>query len=277
MATVLDAVRPLAGLLAQAADPYGAVGELTRQVAAGADGASLTQSLADVVRDKALAGPTLTFAGVLDDQGRVSPAAGVRLGQAQLLVEVEEDSGWQLVLTVPSFLRQPLAALVASHGDGARPRETGQVLAEVAASARRRLVVAAPYLHTGFVAVLVPTVERLLTDGGEVLVVTRALSLRAPQQSSANVDAVGLLRAAGVRSGRGVTVRSWEDSGLGIHFKVLLADDERAYLGSANFTPGGAGGHAEVGVLLRGQQVTHLARWVDTVANSLAERRLPAG
>ncbi len=135
------------------------------------------------------------------------------------LTELDAESRWQLVLTVPPFLRGPLAELVAAHGDAARPRETSQVLAEVAASAQARLVLAAPYLHTRFVAALVPAVRRLLGAGEEVLVVTRALSLRAPERSSANVEAVGLLRDAGTCTGREVTVRSWEESGLGIHFK----------------------------------------------------------
>ncbi len=61
---------------------------------------------------------------------------------------------------------------------------------------------------------------------------------------------------------------------------MLIAEsgtDTRAYLGSANFTLGGSGAHAEVGVLLHGRQVMPPTRWVDTVANELARRRLPAG
>ncbi len=214
---------------------------------------------------------------MLDQAGRVTSEAAVRLAQAAVLTEAAADSGWELVLTVPGFLRTALDTLVAEQGAGARPRETTTTLRQVAAAARSRLVIAAPYLHTEFVRLLATDVERLLAAGGEVVVVTRALALTAPERSSANVEAVTLLRQAADRAGGRLTVRSWEEGGLGIHFKVLLADDELAYIGSANLTPGGTLAHAEAGVLLHGHGVAVLRRWLDVVCDELARRRLPAG
>lgn len=106
------------------------------------------------------------------------------------------------------------------------------------------------------------------------------MSLRAPQTSSANVEAVEQLRAdaepatAGAAAGR-MRVCSWEERGLGLHFKAVVAAGRRAYLGSSNFTPGGTAGHAEGGVLLDSSRVQLLESWLLAVADELDERRLP--
>ena len=151
---------------------------------------------------------------------------------------------------------------------------------ETAASAGPLLQIAAPYLHSGFVGLLAPQVERVLDAGGQVQLVTRALSLRAPDRSSANVDAVTLLRnAADGKPGR-LLVASWEETGLGIHFKVVLAHREdgtqTAYIGSSNLTPGGTLAHAEAGVIANGPQVEALSKWLDLTVSELRRRRLPS-
>lgn len=231
--------------------------------------------------DVELVAPLLACAQVT-----VAPAAGaaltdvaaLRIAQAQAVLADRRDDAWQLVLTVPGFLRERLDALA---GGGPRPRETSTVLPEVATSATKRLVIAAPYLHTGFVQYLVEPVRRLLADGGDVIVLTRALSLRAPHTSSANVEAVERLRAAAeppppaAAAVGSMRVCSWEERGLGLHFKAVVADGRRAYLGSSNLTPGGTAGHAEGGVLLDSSRVQFLESWLLAVADELDERRLP--
>ena len=87
--------------------------------------------------------------------------------------------------------------------------------------------------------------------------------------------AVTLLRDAAARADGTLAVYSWEESGLGVHFKIVLADLALAYLGSANLTPGGIAAHAEAGVLLRGEGIDGLAGWPDVVCAELVRRRLP--
>lgn len=152
--------------------------------------APLLAAVTGVVADGPLVRPALMHAGVLDAAGAVTAAGATRLAQTLVLIEATQAGSWQLVLTVPGFLRGALDACVAGHGDGARPRETTAVLREVAGAARKRLLIAAPYLHEQFVHVLAPDVERVLADGGRVEVITRALSLTTPARSSANVSAV---------------------------------------------------------------------------------------
>lgn len=279
MAAILDALRPLVSLLGQAIDPGRLAHRLHQLADDGATGQGLVAELAAAVTDARLAAPTLRFAGVVDDSGGVTAVAPVRLAQAEILIEAADRTwspGWELVLTVPGFLRGAFGRLQAGSGGSRGPRETAVALTEVAAAAQRRLVVAAPFLHTGFVARLVPAVERVLSGGGQVVVVTRALSVTGPVRSSANEAAVATLRAAGDRAGHPVVVRSWEEGALGVHFKVVVADDTVAYLGSANLTPAGAGAHAEVGALVRGDQVGVLGAWLDLVADELGRRRLPS-
>lgn len=278
MAAVLDAVKPLVALLAQARDPQATVAQALENAGAGAP-TPLIADIAAAVTDRTLARTTLTFAGVLDPDGNLTTVAPQRLAQAQVLLEVHTDQRqpqWDLVLTVPTFLRTSFTQLAACD-PATTVWQTTPALLEVARSARRRLVIAAPFLHEDFVAVLAPAAKRVLASGGEVVILTRALSFSAPQRSSANVNAVAALRDVAAEAGRSLTVRSWEESGLGLHFKVLLADDSLAYLGSANLTPGGAAGHAEAGVLVQGSGVRGLAGWLDAVADEFARRRLPSG
>jgi phosphatidylserine/phosphatidylglycerophosphate/cardiolipin synthase-like enzyme len=169
---------------------------------------------------------------------------------------------------------------VAEHGDAARPLETTTAIRETAASAGPRLQIAAPYMHTGFVRLLAPQVERVLDAGGQVQLVTRALSLRTADRSSANVDAVTLLRNAADGKRGTLLVASWEETGLGIHFKVVLAHRadgrQTAYIGSSNLTPSGTLAHAEAGVIANGPQVEALSKWLDLIVSELMRRRLPS-
>ena len=291
---VLEAVNPLVDLLDHAADPSGFAEQLLQAASATSIGAS-AQPLFDVCAahhaERALIAPVLHAAQLTDRPSAaatVTAAAVARAAAAQAVRAQRATDHWQLVLTVPGFLRGQLAALTAGHPSNAVPRETVAVLPEIAGSARQRLIIAAPYLHAGFVQHLAEPVTALLSAGGSVVVLTRALSLRAPEKSTANAEAVALLRdaattaaaALGTSSRPALRVCSWEERGLGLHFKTVVADGQRAYLGSSNLTPGGTLGHAEGGVLLCSPRVALLENWLLAVADELDVRRqvaAPAG
>lgn len=279
MAAILDRVRPLAALLRQAHSPARLADELINVATAG-DANAVVSLLSDAVTDRFLVRPTLARCGVLTANGLLDPLGVMRLGQAAVLLEATAESGFHLVLTIPGFLRPSSEEFVSKHGDSSRPLETSVAIRETAASAGPRLQIAAPYLHTGFIRLLTPQVERVLGSGGEVQLVTRALSLKAPERSSANLDAVNMLRHAAHTKPGQLTVASWEETGLGIHFKVVLAHrangSQVAYIGSSNLTPGGMLAHAEAGVLARGPQVMALSNWLDLTVSELRTRRLPS-
>jgi phosphatidylserine/phosphatidylglycerophosphate/cardiolipin synthase-like enzyme len=94
------------------------------------------------------------------------------------------------------------------------------------------------------------------------------------------VDAVATLRHAATGKPGRLLVASWEETGLGIHFKVVLAHRENgtrvAYIGSSNLTPGGTLAHAEAGVLADGPQVDALSKWLDLIVCELRRRHLPS-
>lgn len=294
MEGVLDALNPLIDLLEHVRDPDALADALLNATLSTPVGAS-AEPLLDVCAahgaDRALIAPVLRAAGLIEPTAgpvTVSPTAVARAAAAQAVRADRAADRWQLVLTVPGFLREQLAAISAGHGPLTAPRETVTALPEVAGSARQRLIIGAPYLHTGFVQHLAGAVSTVLGAGGSVLVLTRALSLRAPEQSTANLEAVTLLREAaqsaqaqlGDRQRPALRVCSWEERGLGLHFKAVVADGQRAYLGSSNLTPGGTLGHAEVGVLLHSPRVALLERWLVAVADELDTRRqvsAPAG
>ncbi len=283
MDSVLDTLNPLVDLLEHTADPTATAQQLLD--ATGRDVAAVWRVLDSATDEPALIGPTLSHAQILTGAARIAlltDQAPLRAAAAQALLAQRRADSWQLVLTVPGFLREALDTLAGAQSGQGRPRQTATVLTELAAGARNDLIIAAPYLHTGFVRYLTEPITTLLRSGGQVLVITRALSLRAPQTSSANVEAVEMLRdahqsagsAAGSPPGQ-LRVCSWEERGLGLHFKAVVADRRRAYLGSSNVTVGGAIGHAEGGVLLDSSRVNVLDGWLRAVADALDERRQP--
>jgi phosphatidylserine/phosphatidylglycerophosphate/cardiolipin synthase-like enzyme len=51
---------------------------------------------------------------------------------------------------------------------------------------------------------------------------------------------------------------------LGSHAKFCISDSHKAYLGSANFTTPGLGGHLEMGVLVEGKLALQISKfWAD--------------
>jgi phosphatidylserine/phosphatidylglycerophosphate/cardiolipin synthase-like enzyme len=72
-----------------------------------------------------------------------------------------------------------------------------------------------------------------------------------------------------------VTEIRTELSSLGSHAKVLVADGERGYVGSANLTAAGLGRHVEIGVEVGGPQVEELTRVLDALER--AGRRVLVG
>lgn len=269
MARVLESLKPLLALIGQADDAVGAAQKLSA-AAEGGTGIALVRQLAALVTDKNLAAGVLQHAGVINGSGELTAQAAIRLAQTLALAEALHENQCDLVVTVPDFLRSALATMVRESPAISRPLETAATMMSVARQAQERLVIAAPFLHPKLVETLLPHVKRLIGAKGKVLVLTRAIG-PAIGRSQANHDSVTLLRAAAGRAPSRLSVRSWEESGLGIHCKVVLADHAVAYLGSANLTVHGANSQAEIGVLLRGPQLKILTAWLDQISSVLTE------
>jgi Phospholipase D Active site motif len=277
VAAVLAAVTPLADLILQAKDPVRLAEIVLADVQEGkVDGQVLIDRISADVRDGGLALPCLVLAGIVHPDTRtVNSGAVIPAAQLLAVVEVQMSADrWQLALTVPPFVRPAFTRMVVDLPLTLRPIETLPAIQTVAQNAQERLILAAPFLHPTFMAVFIPHVARIIAAGGTVLLLTRALSTLSEDQSRANVEALHKLRG-GLANPGGLMVRSWEEVGLGLHLKAVVADELIAYIGSANLTPTGASAQAEAGVLLSGPGVKVLARWLEAVNDALGDRRLP--
>ena len=275
MARLLDAVTPLADLLARTPDPEATVASIRAACADGTAAVLRTTreaaSAADI--DARLITLAAARAGITATDSTLTVAELSAIGGAlEILVDTRREPDVSLVFTVPVFLSTAFDAFT-SKALAVRAERTAAVVSAVAAAARSSLTIAAPFLATVAMESLVPQARRVLDSGGTVTVVTRALSPRSPEPAQANITAVDALRhAAAGRPGR-LRVSSWEEDGLGVHLKAVVADDTDAYLGSANLTGPGQVGHAEAGVRLPARLASPLAEWLGLLADALDGRR----
>jgi len=232
VAAVLATVTPLADLLLQAKDPVLLAETILADIQAGVtDGHELIARISAGVSDKGLVLPCLTLAGIVSsDTGAVN--SGVVIPAAQLLAVVEMHMNmdrWELALTVPPFIRPAFTDMVADLPSAIRPVETLPAIQAVAQSAQKLLILAAPYLHPAFMVTFVPHITRIAATGEKVLLLTRALSVLSEEQSRSNVEALQKLRGS-VDNREVLIVRSWEEVGLGLHLKAVVADEHMAYV-----------------------------------------------
>jgi phosphatidylserine/phosphatidylglycerophosphate/cardiolipin synthase-like enzyme len=159
-----------------------------------------------------------------------------------------------LVITAPEPFGAQLAYVAAA-------RMTLGVLTELAVTARRCLVLAAPYLGEDVFdsGVLAAAIHAALDRGVLVELATTGQQVQnlAPALARRRGDGRLILYrpAANIAS---------EDR-LGSHAKFCISDGAAAYLGSANFTGPGLGGHLEMGVLLRGDLAAKIAAFWGTL------------
>lgn len=256
MAGFLESLTPLAGLVAATADPAATCAALLAAAGTGTPDAAM-----QVIGGGDLVRPALRYAGLLDADGRWTPDARDRLLRLEgaVAVMVSGVDRWLPVMTVPAYLRGALP--------GGRVDETFPAIRDLIAGAGRRVVMASPFLDAGFEQ-LIPAITRFLVNGGQFLLITRDLV----NPASPNARVVAVLRAA-CASNRNLEVVSWEEEGLGLHMKALVADARQAYVGSANFTWGGLGQHAELGIRLEGPAVAEIEHLLDGLATALRSRR----
>lgn len=258
---LLEALEPLVELVEARDDPSAAFDAAMRAVEAGDAGA-----LRRALDDERFAGAALRYGGVLDDGGRLTGIARDQILRAQTLVAVRSSSTsvdlWEGVMTVPPYLKNAVGP-----GD---VRETAAVLRDLISKAQASIVMASPFLDKGFHA-LMPEIAGFMGRGGRFLLLTSSL-LESPH----NAGVVRELRDGFAVEHAGpdcLEVVSWEEEGLGLHTKALVADSGRAYVGSANFTWYGMGQQAELGVLLEGPRVAGLERLLRSLATVIKERK----
>ncbi len=148
----------------------------------------------------------------------------------------------------------------------AQCRTTLGVLTQLIASARKTLVLAAPFLQA----------EQGLSRGPMSDAVLAALARGVEVQilsTGTSLGTVNVLRAHQA-AGRLMLLRPQlnihNEGALGAHAKFCAADWESAYIGSANFTGPGLSNQVEVGVLVAGPIVRQLrAFWTYCLEEAL--------
>lgn len=255
MGRILEHLEALLELLLLAPDPTRTVADLV-DLAANKDSAGILAMLPA----SPLAAAALLRAGVIGESGALVLTARETLLRTQGIVaeRLKPHDTWHEVATVPAYLRP--------HVDLRTFTETLPSLLELVAKARSQLIIASPFLDTGF-GHLLPRLQTFSAQGGSLLVITRELT----RNDSRNSTIVRELRRICAKGK--LAVASWEDEGLGLHIKALVADGRRAYVGSANFTWGGIGQQAELGVLLEGPSVSRIAIYLQELADALRSRR----
>lgn len=255
MAGLLESLEPLLELLLKRSDPL----ETVRSLLSCADRGDV-DGMHQALGASPLASTALRYARAVELTGSIGPAARDQLLRAEVLVaeRIGPRDVWHEVLTVPPYLRRALPEGQVS--------ETLPTLVELVATAKRRIVLASPFLDSGF-AHIAPLLRRFVHAGGSLLVITRELA----KPHSHNATVIRDLRTSCV-SGT-LQVASWEEEGLGLHLKALVADSHRAYVGSANFTWGGIGQHAELGLRIEGPSVRNIEQLLEVLAGELRSRR----
>lgn len=182
----------------------------------------------------------------------------------------EFDTGdYEIVCTFPDSDPQ-FADL--SPSDFEMQRLTSALLG-LCRDARESLTVVSPYLESGGVEWILPGIEGALRRGVNVTVVSRELEPGEPNMAALS----DLFDLAGGENGDLRVYDYYEaqpDSRrplYTLHSKVLVADADRAYIGSANFTTYGFSQNLEVGVVVKGPQVERLEQVFDTVVSSAQE------
>lgn len=263
MAGFLEALEPLVELVETSGDPPATCDAAMRAVEAGDAGA-----LERALDDGRFAGAALRYGGLLDDGGRLTGVARDQILRTQTLVAARASFAaasadrWDGVMTVPPYLKNAVAP--------GEVRETAVVLRDLISKAEASIVMASPFLDKGFHA-LMPEIAGFMGRGGKFLLLTSSLL-----ESAHNAGVVRELRdgfAGGDAGQDRLEVVSWEEEGLGLHTKALVADSVRAYVGSANFTWYGMGQQAELGVLLEGPRVAGLERLLRSLATVIKERK----
>jgi hypothetical protein len=140
------------------------------------------------------------------------------------------------------------------------------------ASARHSLLAASPYWDVDVAADLSSLFVKRLADGVHIRILARR-----PSGGSQSESALKLLQRE-VGSSTGCQIRILDEPSASdpfgratFHFKVACADEETAYLGSANFNTAGMNSRWELGVLLRGQH----ARSVSALTGALFQAAQP--
>jgi hypothetical protein len=191
--------------------------------------------------------------------------AAVLRGVAYARYRQRDSNQVEITLSPPAHPSLLMEILPKKGFSWTRLFDTKDSLIELASQAERRLAVISPFLDSEglqWIAQLFETtskksLERLMIVRGRDQTENTLLSSHRSQFASYGVKIFGysIAHDPGLRT---PTVETF-------HAKILLADDDKAYIGSANMTRWSRDFSMECGVILRGPSVKPVATLVDAV------------
>jgi len=179
----------------------------------------------------------LRAAEVLDRENRLRPRPLARWLDSLVKEEEGEERMPQLVWTLPET--HPAASELGST--------YLKAILETVEAARRELVMTSPFLQEKGIMEILRAVVRALKRGVRLIVLTHAADNLASNQSVA-LEAIRQ-EAERIRGQLIVYSAPVMEGGL-LHAKLVIADEERMVLGSANLTGPGLTSNLEAGVVL---------------------------
>lgn len=137
-------------------------------------------------------------------------------------------------------------------------------LGNLMAGARHDLAIISPYWRLDGVRSLLSTAGRASYAGLQVRVFSPGAPRMKPEDLEALSFLIDKLRNSGARVQR-LAPRLVEGMAPFVHAKLIVADSNRAYVGSANFTSSGLNYGLEAGVIVEGDIASAFALWVNAV------------
>lgn len=168
-------------------------------------------------------------------------------------MSISIESHTELVVTIP----EPFAALLAYR---TRCRSTIGVLVQLIAKAERHIIIAAPFMQSGYglsSGVLEVALRSSLKRGVNVDLLSTEQSLKTIGQSLQIQNAPGKLQFFHAAA------HLEDEKQLGSHAKFCLVDAESAYVGSANLTGRGLSDQIEMGILVHGNVAHQMGEFWD--------------
>jgi phosphatidylserine/phosphatidylglycerophosphate/cardiolipin synthase-like enzyme len=235
----VDDAELVGGVLVDATDPRTAARDLAAILAGGSPrDARFAPVLVDVLRNRLGSDPL-----------RIEKACDLGAAWVMGRRSVTAVEPWELVASLPGGTPLP---------PGLR-RTTGETLVQLAIEASRTLRLAAPFIDQVAISFLADSLAAATARGVSLEVL---LPTRSTHAGSALGELERIIRAEGDIARLSVAVL--RDDAPWAHLKVLSSDTTAAYIGSANVTRAGIGGHnLELGILVRGKAVATVEKVLD--------------
>ena len=188
--------------------------------------------------------------------------AAVLRGVAYARYRQRDANQVEITLSPPALPSRLMETLPKQGFSWTRLYDTKDSLIELASQAKRRLVIVSPFLDKEGVQWIGQLFEATVREQMERIMIVRG---RDKADTEALCGSSSHFASYGVKILSYAIARDTSRSIETFHAKILLADGDKAYVGSANMTRWSRDFSMECGVILRGPSVKPVATLVDAI------------